>query len=120
MRSRYSAYVLGLADYLLQTWHADTRPRGDDLIDTGARWLGLEVRHAKSTGADTATVEFVARCRGRDGRATRLHERSRFVRADGRWTYLDGEMAPFSDAPGATRTTPTRRPGATPDENPPR
>ena len=27
MRSRYSAYALGLHDYLLQTWHPDTRPR---------------------------------------------------------------------------------------------
>ena len=26
MRSRYSAYVLGLEDYLLRTWHSDTRP----------------------------------------------------------------------------------------------
>jgi SEC-C motif-containing protein len=25
MRSRYSAYVLGLEDYLLATWHATTR-----------------------------------------------------------------------------------------------
>ena len=27
MRSRYSAYVLKLEDYLLATWHPDTRPR---------------------------------------------------------------------------------------------
>ena len=26
MRSRYSAFVLGLNDYLLATWHASTRP----------------------------------------------------------------------------------------------
>jgi SEC-C motif-containing protein len=31
MRSRYSAYVLGLEDYLLATWHADTRPAALDL-----------------------------------------------------------------------------------------
>jgi SEC-C motif-containing protein len=26
------------------------------------------------------------------GRAQRLHETSRFVREDGRWFYVDGEM----------------------------
>jgi SEC-C motif-containing protein len=78
MRSRYSAYVLGLHDYLLATWHP-----GDD-----ARWLGLDVRSAQEHG-DEATVEFVARYRTA-GRAHRLHETSRFLREDGRWFYLDG------------------------------
>ena len=41
--------------------------------------------------ADHATVEFVARSKNR-GRATRLHETSRFVRDGGRWYYLDGEL----------------------------
>jgi SEC-C motif-containing protein len=42
--------------------------------------------------ADHAEVEFVARQRGTDGRAARLQERSRFVREDGRWWYVDGEL----------------------------
>jgi SEC-C motif-containing protein len=37
-----------------------------------------------------AEVEFVARNRVQ-GRATRMHERSRFVREDGRWFYVDGD-----------------------------
>jgi SEC-C motif-containing protein len=90
MRSRYSAFVLERADYLLATWHSNTRPASLDL-DAGAKWLGLEVREHKTTGADTAEVEFVARYRV-DGRAVRLHERSRFVREDGRWFYVDGEQ----------------------------
>ena len=49
------------------------------------------MREHKVTGADTAEVEFVARYRV-DGRAVRLHERSRFVREDGRWFYVDGEQ----------------------------
>ena len=88
MRSRYSAFVLQRADYLLATWHAPQRPPSVD-FDPGARWLGLEVRSARATGDDTAEVEFVARHRIA-GRAVRLHERSRFVREDGRWYYVDG------------------------------
>ena len=88
MRSRYSAFVLERADYLLATWHSSTRPASMD-FDAGAKWLGLEVREHKTTGAGTAEVEFVARYR-LDGRAVRLHERSRFVREDGRWFYVDG------------------------------
>ena len=88
MRSRYSAFVLQRADSLLATWHAPQRPPSVD-FDPGARWLGLEVRAARSTGDDTAEVEFVARHRVA-GRAVRLHERSRFVREGGRWFYVDG------------------------------
>ena len=90
MRSRYSAFALERADYLLATWHSSTRPASLD-FDAGAKWLGLEVREHKTTGADTAEVEFVARYR-LDGRAVRLHERSRFVREDGRWFYVDGDQ----------------------------
>jgi SEC-C motif-containing protein len=88
MRSRYSAYVLGLIDYLLATWHPSSSP--GELELPPVKWLGLEVRHAAQTG-DAGVVEFVARCR-EAGRAQRLHETSRFVRQDGRWYYIDGQM----------------------------
>ena len=91
MRSRYSAFVLERADYLLATWHPSTRPASLDL-DEATKWLGLEVREHKATGADTAEVEFVARYRVQ-GRAVRLHERSRFVCEDGRWFYVDGDQS---------------------------
>ena len=88
MRSRYVAYAMGLHDYLLDTWHPRTRPAAIDGTPPALRWLGLEVRRCASTGPDAATVEFVARSK-LDGRAHRLHECSRFERADGRWLYLD-------------------------------
>ena len=92
MRSRYSAYVLGDIDYLLASWHADTRPDRLDLGDVAAtRWLGLEVRRHAMTGADSAIVEFVARYKSGGAPAVRLHELSRFVRADGRWFSVDGD-----------------------------
>jgi SEC-C motif-containing protein len=89
MRSRYSATVLGRLDYLLDTWHPSTRPANLEPMPPGLRWLGLEVRRHAMQDADHATVEFVARNRFA-GRATRLHETSRFVREGGRWLYLDG------------------------------
>ena len=45
MRSRYSAYVLGLEDYLQATWHPDTRPATLELDATPRpQWLGLSVK----------------------------------------------------------------------------
>ena len=88
MRSRYSAYVLGLLDYVLATWHASSAP--GDLELPPVKWLGLEVRHAQASG-DAGVVEFVARCK-EGGRAKRLCETSRFVREGGRWYYIDGQM----------------------------
>ena len=89
MRSRYSAYARGLADYLLATWHPSTRPAHLD-IDPGLRWLGLQVRASTVVGGDHATVDFVARSK-QAGRAARLAEHSRFVRDGGRWFYVDGD-----------------------------
>jgi SEC-C motif-containing protein len=91
MRSRYSAYAMGHVDYLMATWHPDTRPAELDLGDAAAtRWLGLEVKRHAVTGADSAIVEFVARYRTGGTPAVRLHEISRFVREEGRWYYVDG------------------------------
>jgi len=89
MRSRYSAFVLRDASYLLATWHASTRPAHLDL-EPDVKWLGLEVRQARVVDAEHAEVEFVARQRDASGRAHRLHERSRFERQQGRWFYVDG------------------------------
>jgi SEC-C motif-containing protein len=88
MRSRYSAYVLGLIDYLLATWHPSTSP--GELELSPVKWLGLEVRYAQATG-DAGVVEFVARYRD-SGRGGRMHEVSRFVREHGCWLYIDGQM----------------------------
>ena len=90
MRSRYSAYVANLIDYLLATWHPSTRPPAPTRNEPGLKWLGLEVKRHMVVDADHATVEFVARSK-LGGRAHRLHEISRFVREEGHWFYLDGD-----------------------------
>ncbi|MGC9377092.1 YchJ family protein [Streptomyces sp. MH13] len=88
MRSRYTAFVRQDAGYLARTWHPRTRPGRLDL-DPGTRWTGLEILAATGGSAfhSTGTVTFRASYRGGS-----LHERSRFERVDGAWTYVDGEF----------------------------
>ena len=83
MRSRYSAYVVGERDYLLQTWHPTTRPASLELDRT--RWTRLEVLETSGGGMleNEGTVRF--RAHHREGV---LAEHSRFVRDRGRWSYL--------------------------------
>jgi SEC-C motif domain protein len=90
MRSRYAAFALELEAYLLATWHASTRPAAVT-FEPGTRWLGLTVKAAREDG-QRADVEFVARYRVGGGSAVRLRERSRFVRENGRWFYVDGDV----------------------------
>lgn len=76
MRSRYSAFALGLEDYIFRTWHPRTRP--DDLT-SDAKWIGLEVLSA--TGDQ---VEFIASYEGGE-----IRERSLFEMRRGRWVYVE-------------------------------
>ena len=97
MRSRYTAYVLGLEDYLLKTWALATRPAALNLSDdTATKWLGLQVTSVENTGEtsdkNSAIVEFVARYKI-NGKAEKLHEISQFVRVEGCWYYLAGITA---------------------------
>ena len=94
MRSRYSAFVRGNVPYLLATWHHSQSP-ATLALETAAQWLGLEIKQHRTTvpgtAEETAEVEFVARYRV-GGKAVRQHERSRFVREEGRGYYVDGDM----------------------------
>ncbi|TCI97780.1 YchJ family protein [Aeromicrobium sp. IC_218] len=92
MRSRYSAFALGLEDHLLATWHPRTRP-ADVAPDPALRWTGLVVQAAAGAPDDTTgTVEFTASYVSPDGPGA-MHEVSRFERRGGRWFYLDGEVS---------------------------
>lgn len=87
MRSRYSAFSLGLSQYLLKTWAEENRPQTLSL-DDGTEWLNLKVIKASEDG-DKGIVNFIAK--GKVGSKTfRMHEISRFVRREGKWYYLDG------------------------------
>ena len=90
MRSRYSAYSLGLLDHVFRTWHPRTRPDSVDPVP-GLTWIGLEVLEVVDGGPgdETGVVEF--RARFDEGLGERsMRERSRFERRSGRWVYVDG------------------------------
>lgn len=93
MRSRYSAYVLGLEDYLLATWHPSTRPESLDFSDTAkTKWLGLEIKRSAVIDSNHAQVEFIARYRTSGQSTVRLHEISDFIFEDGKWFYVAGNI----------------------------
>ena len=89
MRSRYSAFVKKDVAYLLQTWHASTRPT-ELALDEPIRWVSLKIVSFEP-GAKEAFVSFEARGKY-NGRAFCQRERSRFLCELGRWYYLDGEV----------------------------
>ncbi len=85
MRSRYSAYTLCDEAYLLKTWHSTTRP--PSLSFSGSpQWRGLKI-----VASAESTVEFIARYKV-NGKAEKMHEKSHFIRENGEWLYLDGEV----------------------------
>lgn len=90
MRSRYSAFVVQDAAYLLRTWHPDTRPAELDL-DPDMQWRRLDIVSTRRGGPldSEGVVEFKAYFR-HDGERGVHHETSRFLRVDRRWYYLNG------------------------------
>ncbi|MCW3149082.1 YchJ family protein [Stutzerimonas stutzeri] len=94
MRSRYSAYVLGLIDYLKAT----TLPAQQAALDLDAirhwsaesTWLGLEVGQSIVLGGqpEHALVSFTARWHDQSGEHSH-HERSAFVQREGCWYFID-------------------------------
>lgn len=93
MRSRFSAFAVGDAAYLLSSWHPTTRPRQLTLDDTVV-WRRLQIVDTEAGGRDDAHgfVEFRAQYVA-DGRRHILHERSRFTRDRGAWVYVDGDLS---------------------------
>lgn len=90
MRSRYSAFAVGDAAYLLATWHPSTRPASLRL-DPGLEWQRLEILEVTAGGeTDTeGTVAFDAHYwdAARGGRGFQ-REHSAFRREAGRWRYV--------------------------------
>ena len=90
MRSRYTAFAVGDTGYLSQTWHPSTRPARLE-PDGSRRWTRLEILGTERGGPfDTeGVVEFAAH-HTVAGRPGAQRERSRFVREQRRWFYVDG------------------------------
>jgi SEC-C motif-containing protein len=103
MRSRYTAYVRGAIDYIVDTHDPVKREDVDRDAATKwskqAKWLGLEIVSSAGGEADSeGAVEFIARYQ-LGGQARMHHERSRFRKEGGAWFYVDGQDGPAPRAP---------------------
>ncbi|MGW6916086.1 YchJ family protein [Kitasatospora sp. NPDC054939] len=87
MRSRFSAFAVRDAAYLLRSWHPDTRPASLDL-DPALHWVRLEVLGATEGGPFHSEGTVAFRAHWREGREEGvLAENSRFLRDGGAWVY---------------------------------
>ena len=90
MRSRYSAFAVGAADYLVNTTHISKRRyhnKRDILTWSQAnKWLKLEVLASTET-----TVTFKAYYLDENLKAQVHYEHSTFKLENGKWFYVDGE-----------------------------
>jgi len=103
MRSRYTAYTKKDVDHLLRSWHPTTRPRsGKFNLQEDISWTGLEIVSTEGGGPGDVqgTVGFIARFIS-SGKSGCLHEKSRFVRQDGQWLYVNGDILQEKPATGA-------------------
>lgn len=93
MRSRYSAHVKGLVDYVVDTYHSSClaeEQRAEIAESIDSDWCGLEVvESSQGSHTDEGFVTFKAKF-NQDGQQYCLEERSRFVRENGLWYYIDG------------------------------
>lgn len=99
MRSRYTAFVIKDADYLIKTWHPSCQAaQFRQEIEAGfanTRWLGLTVfESASGADANEGYVSFVARF-NEQHKAGAIIERSRFLKECGQWYYIDGTRPQF-------------------------
>ena len=90
MRSRYSAFATGAADYLVNTTHISKRRLHNkkDILDWSQanKWLKLEVLASTEN-----TVTFKAYYLDENLKAQVHYEHSTFKLENGKWFYVDGE-----------------------------
>ncbi len=99
MRSRYTAYALGLDAYLLATWHPSTRPATLQL-DDGTVWRKLQIVDTVAGGPDdtTGVVEFRASFRDAFGAYGMQGKRSNVSRGAlsllSQWPSVESRWSP--------------------------
>lgn len=94
MRSRYSAYATGKMSYLDETYHPSVSRDSSESLEESAmqvKWLGLEILSTEAGGENDTEgyVDFIARYQ-QNGQQHAMREKSRFVKENGRWYYIDG------------------------------
>lgn len=94
MRSRYTAYVMGEADYIEKTQTGKAAQDFDaeyiKAWSQQSKWFGLKII-ATEENNDKGTVEFIARYE-LGGNKSFMHERSDFIKINDDWLYSDGKF----------------------------
>lgn len=106
MRSRFSAFVLHLGNYLFDTYHADYRGglTAAQLAEKTVEWKNLQII-ATETLDKTGFVEFKAWFID-NGKLGCLHERSNFIKEGQKWLYCDGDIYPQQKSGKIARNDP--------------
>jgi SEC-C motif-containing protein len=93
MRSRYTAYVLGEIDWIMETHDPRTLDQTREEVEAWSKradWQGLRVLAVDAGGKDDPEGYVSFEARFNDAGAQIHAERSRFVKKAGRWLYIDG------------------------------
>jgi SEC-C motif-containing protein len=98
MRSRYTAFCKGDIDYLIATHHPDYRTEKDRTelaqIINNTQWISLTILNTDQGKKNDSLgyVEFEAVYKTNE--PAQLHERSKFIKKDDKWFYLEGDILP--------------------------
>ena len=94
MRARYSAFVTGAIDFIINSTHSRTRKEIDVAFITEwsqtSTWNGLEILETKTVDDNKAFVSFEARYT-QAGKEQSHREKSLFEREDGEWRFVTGD-----------------------------
>ena len=97
MRARYSAYVLGAVDFIINSPIEEKRKECDEKAirkwSQESEWYGLEIKQVTDGGPEhkEGVVEFIAQF-SENGVRQSLHEKASFKKVDGKWFYEDSEI----------------------------
>jgi SEC-C motif-containing protein len=91
MRSRYTAFSEMDNEYLLASWAVKTRPEQLDTDEAKVKWIKLEITETEQGAAkdSSGTVSFIASFIA-SGHLCKMQEKSRFIKEEDMWFYLDG------------------------------
>ncbi|WP_185962560.1 YchJ family protein [Thalassomonas sp. M1454] len=113
MRSRYSAYAVKDAEYILATYALSKQV--DNALNEikewaqQTKWLALKILTPSSKKLEKNGqydhVEFIADYLVAD-EVWQMHERSRFIQEEGQWSYLDGDIISHECIKTVTRNSP--------------
>lgn len=106
MRARYSAYVLCMKEFILNSWALETRPE-QLILNSETRWFSLEIVNSEPVSAQStsAHVSFIAKYI-EDKTIFNLEEQSTFIKRSNLWFYLRGDSRSFSQKLGGKAKCP--------------